>query len=298
MNSGKQERESEALRIMEALSGVDEELLARSEGTDGAAGTKEAERDGGRKVLRFVNRHGRALAACLCLVMLGAAYLTLELRMGQKEEATENRDGEVYLQDTTNSHREAAEGVENEACLRGECQAEGGDLTDAWEEGDAAAGAVSNGCDSANDGWLGFTAPEEELDGLKVQELSLEDARACGALGAHVPETLPEEGEFRGASYVDLASEGRLVLTWWDGQRPFRLELSETTFAEPEAAAAEAGIAVYAADGDWEEAFWQPEEGGRLRFAVLYGDGVLAEYEGYLGKEAVLKMFGKGTTED
>lgn len=296
MNSGKLERESEALRIMEALSGVDEELLARSEDTDGAAGTKEAERDGGRKVLRFVNRHGRALAACLCLVMLGAAYLTLELRTEQREEAPQNRSGGVSQQDTTNWPQESAEGAEKQVYLTGEAEGEG--RADAWEERDAEAADVTDGCDSADGAWHGSMALEQDQNGSKVQGLSLEDARACEVLGVHVPETLPEEVEFRGASYVGHASEGRLVLTWWDGQRPFRLELSQTSFAEPEDAAAETGIAVYAADGDWEEAFWQPEEGGRLRFAVLYGDGVLAEYEGYLGKEAVLKTFGKWRAED
>ena len=73
MSRRQEEKKRErALRIIEALSGVDEELLERSEKKASKTGTKE-ESDKvtmfrpGAIVYRFVHRHGRALAACLCL---------------------------------------------------------------------------------------------------------------------------------------------------------------------------------------------------------------------------------------
>lgn len=75
------EKKDQAFRIMEALSGVDAALLERSEKTcDSAAelrpgdAGKAGKPDGGMRIYRFVHRHGRACAACLCLALLGAAF--------------------------------------------------------------------------------------------------------------------------------------------------------------------------------------------------------------------------------
>lgn len=64
-------KESEkAMKLMQALSGVDEELLERSE-----------ERKTGHKIVRFMNRYGKGCAACLCLIVAGAAFfLCVELK--------------------------------------------------------------------------------------------------------------------------------------------------------------------------------------------------------------------------
>lgn len=82
-------RDERALRIMEALSGVDEELLERCRGDAKDAEmavlpeeaarrngrSKEAVRrkTGGRRIYRFVQRHGGFWAACLGLTILCAA---------------------------------------------------------------------------------------------------------------------------------------------------------------------------------------------------------------------------------
>lgn len=309
MSSGRPEREENALRIMRALSGVDEELLARSEGMDGAAETKEKEQGGNRIIVRFMNRHGRALAACLCLALLGAAYLLVEIQRGNEGSDGSGSGGayiadngmyEAKTQDKINAaheNREEAEGMSPEEMWDGMSPDEMWDADDLMPNNhtdDAGAAETVSDQQKQND------ALNEQKQNAKPrpQELSLEEAKQCETLGAHIPETIPEGCDFVEATYEDPASGSRLVLTWSDGRHPFRVKLSQTLFAEPEEAAAETDIAVYSAAGEWEETFWQPEKSGRLQFAVLYEDGVLAEYEGYLGKEDILKMFDRRTAEE
>lgn len=301
MSSGRPEREENALRIMRALSGVDEELLARSEGMDGAAETKE-KKQSGRKIVRFMNRHVRALAACLCLAVLGAAYLLVEFRQGNERSDGTGSGGALYIQgirtneaevqDKTNAaygNREEAEGMSPDEMWDAD-----GLMPDNHTDDVGAAETVSDQ-QKQNDALYEQMQNENPRP---QQALSLEEAKECDPLGAHVPETIPEGCDFVKAAYESPASGSRLVLTWSDGQRLFRVKLSQTLFAEPEEATAETDIAVYSAAGDWEETFWQPEQSGRLQFAILYEDGVLAEYEGYLGKEDILKMFDKQTAEE
>lgn len=299
MSSGRPEREENALRIMRALSGVDEELLARSEGMDGASETKERKQDGNRKIVRFMNRHGRALAACLCLAVLGAAYLAVEFRQKNEGSYGSRSDGayiagngmyEAEMQDKQNvayADWEEADGVSPEEMWDAEDSVVGNQTNNL--------GVTSTAGDQNNDG---LNKPVQAAEGQKREELSLEEAKECETLGAYIPETIPAGSDFVKATYEKPASGSRLVLTWSDGRRLFRVKLSQTLFAEPEEAAAESDFAVYSAVGDWEETFWQPEKSGRLQFAVLYEDGVLAEYEGYLGREDILKMFDKWTAEE
>lgn len=301
MSSGRPEREENALRIMRALSGVDEELLARSEGMDGASETKEKKQGGNRKIVRFMNRHGRALAACLCLAVLGAAYLVVEFRQGNEGNYSSGGNGaasyikeflmdEAEVQDKTNAAYENWEGADGMS-PGGMWDAEDS-LTDNQTDG---LGVTDAAGDRQN---IASNKPVQATEEQKRQELSLEEAKACETLGAYIPETIPAGCDFVKAMYEKSASGSCLVLTWSDGRRLFGLKLSQTLFTEPEEAAVETDIAVYSAAGDWEKTFWQPEKSGRLQFAVLYEDGVLAEYEGYLGKEDILKMFDKWTAEE
>lgn len=298
MSSERPGREENAFRIMRALSGVDEELLARSEGMDAAAEAKDKKQGGNRKIVSFVNRHGRALAACLCLAVLGAAYFALELRReNEAQDGSGSGASYIYIKNPEMNEAET-QGRPNQAYEDGE---EANDMApgEMWDAEGSVVGEQTNG--------LGDTAADQHKDGLSEmqaarpesrQELSLEEARECETLGSYVPKTLPAGYDFVKAVYEKQTSGSRLVLTWSDGGHLFQVRLSETLFAEPEEAAAETDIAVYSAAGDWEKTFWQPEKSGRLWFAVLYEDGVLAEYVGYLGKEDILKMFDKWPAEE
>lgn len=301
MSSGRPEREENALRIMRALSGVDEELLARSEGMDGASETKEKKQGGNRKIVRFMNRHGRALAACLCLAVLGAAYLVVEFQRENEGNDGSGSGGASYIQEFSMDEAEKQENT-NKVYENWEA-ADGVSPEEMWDAEDS---MTSNQTD--NLGVTDNTAGDRQNDALnkpvqaaeeqKRQELSLEEAKAWETLGAYIPDTIPEGCDFVKATYENSTSGSRLVLTWSDGHHLFRVKLAQTLFAEPEEAAAETDIAVYSAAGDWEKTFWQPEKSGRLQFAVLYEDGVLAEYEGYLGKEDILKMFDRWSAEE
>lgn len=300
MSSERPEREENAFRIMRALSGVDEELLARSEGMDAAAETKDKKQGGNRKIVSFVNRHGRALAACLCLAVLGAAYFALELRReNEAQDGSGSGASYIYIKNPAMNEAEA-QGKPNQVYEDGE---EANDMApgEMWDAEGSVVGGQTNGFgDTA-------TAEDQYKDGLNEQvqaarpesrqELSLEEARECETLGAYVPKTIPAGCDFVKAIYEGQDPGSSLILTWSDEGHLFRIRLSQTLFAEPEEAAAEIDIAVYSATEDWEKTFWQPEKSGRLQFAVLYEDGVLAEYKGYLGKEDILKMFEKWPAE-
>lgn len=300
MSGRKPEREENALRIMRALSGVDEELLARSGGMDGASETKERKRGRNGKIVHFINRHGRALAACLCLAVLGAAYLAVEIQRGNGKDDGSG-SGRAYIADN-GMYKAEKQDTQNMACENLE-NVDGVPPEVTWDAENSTAGNHTNNMETADaeaDQYHdALSQPAQVVVGEQEgEELSLEEAKECGTLGAYVPETIPAGCDFVKATYGETASGSRLVLTWSDGGRLFWIKLSQTLFAEPEEAAAGGDIAVYSAAGDWEETFWQPEKGGRLRFAVLYEDGVLEEYEGYLGKEDILKMFGKWPAEE
>jgi hypothetical protein len=75
INMSRQDRKKEAaFRIMEALSGVDEELLAGCEAVEKTGYKKAAERAGRKKRYLFAQRYQRAAAAVLCLAVLGSAF--------------------------------------------------------------------------------------------------------------------------------------------------------------------------------------------------------------------------------
>ncbi len=85
----KTDKESGAIRLMEALSAASEELLERSE----KAGRAEP---GGKKagIILFVQKYAKACAACLCLAVLGAAYFGIsQMRMGSAGDANTKNAG-------------------------------------------------------------------------------------------------------------------------------------------------------------------------------------------------------------
>ncbi len=71
----KTQKEERALRILEALSGVDEELLERcGEPTAVANEGTTTGVSGKAKVYRFARRYGGLCAACLCMVLVSSVY--------------------------------------------------------------------------------------------------------------------------------------------------------------------------------------------------------------------------------
>lgn len=122
MSNGKQQdknqeqknlRSENAERLFLAMSGVDEELLARSE--ESAAehtGTKTG------KIHRFpIGRTSRIAAACLCFVVVGAVFVTVST-YGWR--AGKNADSSGAAMDVAMQNEAAAAPVENEAAMPAE----------------------------------------------------------------------------------------------------------------------------------------------------------------------------------
>ena len=88
----KEEKRTYAMRIMEALSGVDEELLERSEGGAGKAAGK---------IHKKIWQYGRAWAAVLCLAIVGAVSLggyQLTQRVGEGGSGNAAEDSTIKLE--------------------------------------------------------------------------------------------------------------------------------------------------------------------------------------------------------
>ncbi len=88
-----EEKEEQAIRILEAMSGVDEELLARSE--------RKAPAKQSGKVVSFWHKYGKAMAACACLAVLGTAFWGIgNLSKSSDNAAAEPHGMALVAQDT------------------------------------------------------------------------------------------------------------------------------------------------------------------------------------------------------
>lgn len=312
------EKKDQAFRIMEALSGVDAALLERSEKTcdcaaelrPGDAG-KAGKPDGGMRIYRFVHRHGRACAACLCLALLGAAFWGLTFGpygSGQDKAADYSETAATGMK--TESMAEAAPQTPEEGAANGigtEEAAEEGIKPEATKPE-----TETKKTELAEDGVSGDTqcvteALIEDQSGLKSEqtvnsgisaskqeqleeEISWEEAYDMEALGEHIPVTLPEGYEPSVALCgTTVEGENKLILTWSNGEKTFRLCLSGGGMIA--GLRSEADEAINAAEENWKDKLPEPGEDGFIAFGLLLEDGVQAEYQGYLSKEEICALF-------
>lgn len=243
-----------ALRIMEALSGVDEELLERSGRENGATaqnGEKTENRKEGAKIYRFVHRHGKLLAACLCLAILGTAFWGLQRLEGFPYGSSKTT--EAFTMDSA---------VDN-------CVPETAEEMAVAEEDKS----VQNS---------GANIPDEEI--------SWQDARELEGLGAYIPSKLPAEyREEYACKGTDSGRTVRLTLRWSNGKQDLQLGISEADWNEEIRFDAEPP--VFTAEEDWKNLLPEPDEDGCRQFGLLLESGILVEYRGYLEKEEILEMF-------
>lgn len=84
-----QNKEEYAIRLLEALSDVDPELLERSEK---AVPAKKG------KIINFYSRAGKICAACLCLVVVGSAFYAMQSGLfNMKSAESSDNAGAAYL---------------------------------------------------------------------------------------------------------------------------------------------------------------------------------------------------------
>ncbi len=306
------DKERGALRVMEALSAVDEELLERC-GEPGAAPAEGNRASGtpekGRLYL-FVRRYGKVCAACLCLLALGAACLNLrQIRMGNSEGGRNMANGAM----------QSAERAE-----------EGGEPLEAADLADGAPDVMENEMSGGADGgpdeyslgqvspeWLDVgslaAVPEESRednrvtqDGISQEGNGMSQVPAKEFSAPEVKENLKNEAFFTGARVPEeydpvkddpaeaeagaegQAKEDSLICEWSDGEHSLWLRFTQTGLTAD--MRFETEPPVYTVQENWRELIPAAGADGYVQFALLYENGMLAEYRGVLTREEIIEL--------
>lgn len=201
------QKEEKALRVFEALNGVDEELLLRSE--------KKAEKKPG-KIFRF-QTVSRVAAACLGFLVVGGVFLAVQ--NSQMKSATPMaEDRNLSITEKQSGRAEIAEFDYADMAVQLETNEEAVPEGMKREETD---GATEN------------QTVESCLE-AKVMELTLEQAKA-EKLGAYLPEYLPAGYVFEDALlYLDAATgeSTELYECWSKGYDDIRIWVSRASVDE------------------------------------------------------------------
>lgn len=307
------EKELGAIRMMDALSAVDVDLLERCEEAGAAASgenrkTLPKERHG----RRFIYRYAAACAACLCLIIAGAAYYGLShLRMGSAKDGFSGESAKNNGSCVMENKAEEPEAVPMEAG--------GGD--------NGAAGSVSEELQSSmrEPDWLdvnglavlpeiyelakenGGTEKKAEEDALEAmrEETMQNPAEAPETEGEQSSEMPPcqemtcEPGADavvpEGYSLVRAESgteepggQESGLYEWSDGEHGLWLKITRTELTAD--LRFDMQPPVYTVQEEWRELLPDAGENGIIRFALLYENGMLAEYCGVLEQDEIIRL--------
>lgn len=244
-----------AMRLMEALSGVDDSLLER------------CGRERGRQIHRGLwQRNMRAAAAVLCLAVAGAVswggYQLANLKMGSSDSSggaagpfsEENKEAALDIA----AEEAVPQEMPEDAVSDGQAQDTGADQSPeqqkSWQEGtEDMAGSAGGGMESGRDeadgtvqgaagaeeaaeeesaATTGDGNPEGDVDSCPLppqsQKLTLAQAREDDGLGAYVPTALPVGYAFEEAYRVTERDEENLTVRWARGMDSITLHLERT----------------------------------------------------------------------
>lgn len=295
----RKDKELGALRVMEALSAVDEELLERS-GESGAA-------DGAKKtfIYFFVQRYAKVCVACICLVLLGAAYFGVsQIRMGsagKSDGMSMNGGGTGSNSEPRNA--EAAADVKPEEIP-------------GYAADEAAGNSISDSGMSARiePEWLNL----EQLAALPVgtveqEPVHEEDTKAETPTEKDQVQSAGKPSDSEGAvmqsnptreepgaeavvpeRYRPVEPEAvngeqdSLLYEWSDGEQSLWLRITQTNLTVD--LRFEAEPPVYTVQEEWEELIPDAGADGYIQFALLYDNGMLAEYCGALEQEEIIRL--------
>ncbi len=205
-----EEKRQGAIRIFEALSGVDQELLERS----------EAENKKGTAVFPFAGG-SKILAAALCFVVLGAgAFAGRRLLLSG---GASSRSSQPVQEMAAFDAADAPGSQGNGGRDNGEQSAMAQDgVGEEAMEMEAAQAQEEAGPETAQESLTTDYSNEISLS----QELSEEQVRATEVLGAYVPKTLPEGYVFDRASITSDETGETLFIIWNRGMDEISLRLS------------------------------------------------------------------------
>lgn len=294
----KTDKELGALRVMEALSAVDEELLER------------CEESGADAVHRFVQRYAKACAACLCLAVLGAAYLCMsQMHMiGNKSgeqhaemngvgaadysgQMTGEAEGAAPMDMAENVAEEAKAGTADGFSFNFEPPAEGEpewlDVESLMAQQYDKAKQETTEEEEANEHPLSsrFETAQEQQDSDSEPENYIQ-ANDILAAGAEVPEDYsPVETETENGK--SERQDSRLY-EWSDGEHSLWLRITQTELTADMRINAESP--VYTVQEEWRDLIPDAGADGYVQFALLYENGMLAEYRGVLEREEIIRL--------
>lgn len=260
--------QEEAMKIMEALSGVDVELLARCEaagaGADAGIKTVRSQEETASCTNRKKRQGGSAwkyLSRCAAVLALAAVGVVSWRGLRISEDMAINESASGGSPETTARDfcldLELADGISEDGnsgdglpeSMISESKFAGKEVPGGKQETmplPTAAGAGLNGTNrtEASDEieFQGSKDGSESVAGVNtedclvsaVQMLTAEEAGQIDLLGDYVPATPPEDYVFESARYE--AQTGRLTICWRRGMDDIRLSFEETDGAEVETA--------------------------------------------------------------
>ncbi len=246
--------EKSAMRLFGAFSGVDEVYLAACEEDNGAGEARVS----GPAV--FVHRYGRAMAAALCLVVLGAGFLGYQTDRFADKSADYNAGGAA---DMISMERAPAEEAADEPEMGyNSIYAPESAQQEAQTEENMTDGIGSDGeswkknSDSELQAYSGNASDQSNVltDVLKAElaagrEITLDEARKLLVVGDYLPDIWPEQGNVAQVSCNDAQGNEALVVGWsyGEGKGGFRLTITNLGDIASEENAIE-GYPVYKAE--------------------------------------------------
>lgn len=197
-----------AIRLFEAMSGVDEKYLVACE---------NSEKTAPKGVVVFMQKYGKAMAAVLCLAVLGAGYVAMQTGVKYSESAASEAPqavagsgsvkNEVMNMDVASSEAAMEESVlENagEASEKNDAFVSGSTTTDGAPEAEMEKGEqVQQDAD-----------PDQSVQTSPKVELTLAEAQSIDVVGRYVPTNWPADGELSQVLGSATSGEEAVTLFW------------------------------------------------------------------------------------
>lgn len=287
------QKEEQALRIMKALSGVDEELLERC-GRPQPVEDTVRERDGVQGGIpagmsRFWQTAGKAggfCAAAVCLAVIWAVRWRAQVP-GCGETIREEADAGVLCEEAENAVQENDSPQLSGGEVSGELNSEpwgGGEqeaaLQQSSEEQEIAADEASQ--DKRTEPDLADDLKKELSESLNISVISVSWEEACALAGIEEQIRIEPPAEYVPSSVAVSGEEGGHVLqyAWSDGEHTLCLKLA----GKDSVWIGDSALPVLNA-ADWADCLPEADSDGGIRFVMVLESGARLEYEGWLTKE-------------
>lgn len=293
----------QAYRIMEALSAVDEELLARCQRDHGRARKACGLAHGTYKAQGAAWRYARICAAAVCFAVIGTASLGgYQLMMGGRKgdagAASGGSDMNGQVQQSMQEMEQAKEMEEVEgadgACPEEPFQMPENSMDADWSNQDGYESAARVESDLKKEAQKESVLTDGMPEAVESRLLTWEEARNLEDFGGYVPSALPEGYAFEEASYCP-GNPGSLRLLWSRGTDGVTWNIrkgqdSLSTVDDPVFPSGDFSLEIV------KSRMVAREDAGdadapRGHFSVSYPDGTLVSFDGCGTAEEIWEMF-------